>query len=215
MGWEKIYAEKGEVQKKPKRIAFDFMKRLKPKSRILDVGCGTGRHLVPFVAEGHEVTGIDPSSTALRILRKRLKDAGLSAELKEASFQKLPFRSNSFDAVFCSDVLHHDMLSGCAQGAKEILRVLKPGGVLAVDLMSIHDSRLSKGTEVEPNTFVLNDGLEAGVPHHFFSKEEVESIFEGVEKISLKHTNRKSSKEAKTLFRVDKIGKWVLFARKR
>jgi ubiquinone/menaquinone biosynthesis C-methylase UbiE len=64
--------------------------------RILDVGCGTGDHLLLFRRKGCDVTGIDPSPFMLDVARRKLRNR---AELREGTAEDLPFSDNEFDIV--------------------------------------------------------------------------------------------------------------------
>lgn len=64
--------------------------------RFLDVGCGTGDHLLLFRRKGCDVTGIDPSPSMLDAARQKLANR---AELREGSAEDLPFSDNEFDIV--------------------------------------------------------------------------------------------------------------------
>ncbi len=90
------------------------------EDRILDVGVGLGRLLAPL--ETHRRHGVDISLDYLRFARA----AGIDAVF--ARIEDLPYRSDVFDIVCCSDVLEHVFdLYGCT---KEMLRVLRPNGLL-------------------------------------------------------------------------------------
>jgi SAM-dependent methyltransferase len=56
---------------------------------ILDVGCATGRVMIPLLEAGHSVDGIDPSEDALDILRRKLSARGLKAKLANQTMQSL------------------------------------------------------------------------------------------------------------------------------
>ena len=53
---------------------------LPPRSRILDIGCGTGRHSIELARRGYQVTGVDISSGMLTEAKKRAEEAGVSVE---------------------------------------------------------------------------------------------------------------------------------------
>jgi len=97
---------------------------LLPGVRCLDVGCGDGQAAVAWMnGRGSEYVGVDVSEEAVA----RARSIGLDARhIEDAS--ALPFEPNSFDVVVCLEVLEH--LFAPAEAATEILRVLKPGGVL-------------------------------------------------------------------------------------
>lgn len=90
--------------------------------RILDAGCGTGRHLPGLVAAGCRVTGADFSSGMLAVARHRAP----GVPLVRADLQRgLPFAAKAFDAALCALVGEH--LSDLDACFAEIARVLPPG----------------------------------------------------------------------------------------
>jgi ubiquinone/menaquinone biosynthesis C-methylase UbiE len=111
----------------------DFLDRmLQQTCKLLDLGCGTGRHLVHFAARGFDVTGVDLSDAMLRIVEEKLVDAQQSASLLKSDICHMPEVGDStFDAVI-------SMFStlGMMRGYKnrmacmhEVFRVLKPQGL--------------------------------------------------------------------------------------
>lgn len=109
---------------------------------LLDAGCGTGgliRRLAPARPDWRW-TGIDLSPVACEFARGRV---GAGVEICEGSVTQLPFVESTFDAVVSADVLYHVDDDGAA--LREAFRVLKPGGVLTINvpayrwLWSYHD----------------------------------------------------------------------------
>jgi SAM-dependent methyltransferase len=74
---------------------------LPPGSRVLDVGCGTGRHAVPLAGLGLQVTGVDLSPAMLSHARTRAAEAGVELTLVEADARELPPELGPFDAAIC------------------------------------------------------------------------------------------------------------------
>jgi SAM-dependent methyltransferase len=91
-------------------------------ARVLDIGCGTGLTLSQLPTGTWRV-GLDLSRTALRLARLRVPGVPLIGGAAGA----LPFADRSFDAVLALDVLEH--LDDDLAAAREMRRVLKPGGV--------------------------------------------------------------------------------------
>lgn len=98
--------------------------------RVLDVACGTGIVACRIAASGAAVTGLDPVADHLTRAKQRAQDEGVSPRWIEASAESLPFRQPEFDLVTC----HHGLqyLADPALAAKEMRRVIKPGGRVAV-----------------------------------------------------------------------------------
>jgi ubiquinone/menaquinone biosynthesis C-methylase UbiE len=96
--------------------------------RVLDLGCGTGANMV-MVGASAEVYGVDFAAEALLCCKKR----GLS-RVAAASAPVLPFADSVFDIVYSCDVLSHRSITSKADVIVEIGRVLRPGGLLILNL---------------------------------------------------------------------------------
>ena len=71
-GWDRIFKEKGKVWVKPQEDIPKLSRKWKKEGmkRILDLGCGTGRHLVYLAKKGFEAYGIDIAEEGIKIARK-------------------------------------------------------------------------------------------------------------------------------------------------
>ena len=98
-----------------------------PNARILDLGTRTGGLLMAAAEHGQKTIGIDIAFRWLIIARKRLEEAGQSAQLVCCCAEFLPFRERSFDLVLAENVLEHTAQQ--RELIEEAHRVLKPGGV--------------------------------------------------------------------------------------
>jgi ubiquinone/menaquinone biosynthesis C-methylase UbiE len=94
--------------------------------RVLEVGCGAGTDLVRFAKGGAIVTGVDLSSSAIALARKNFEQQGLSADLREADGEHLPFADGSFDLVYAHGVIQYT--PDTERIVEECRRVLTPGG---------------------------------------------------------------------------------------
>jgi SAM-dependent methyltransferase len=97
-----------------------------PDARVLDVGCGDGRHIVEAARRGTMAIGVDYDLAELRRARERLGKHRVDLIAADASH--LPFRTGTFDAVVCTETLEH--LPGDVGAIAEIARSLRNGGVL-------------------------------------------------------------------------------------
>ena len=97
--------------------------------RVLDVGCGTGRHALRLAARGADVTGLDPSPEMLAVAREQARLAGLTLTLEPGGFGALP-TGGDFDLVVCNLVLCHvPDLDAAIAG---IAACLRPGGRVVI-----------------------------------------------------------------------------------
>ncbi len=124
------------------RLIFQALEAELPDWRqkeILDVGCGTGA-ILKELGNPEKNVGIDLAPEAISFCRQR----GLN-NVRQGDICALPFADASFDAVICSSVLYHQWVADLAGAVREMHRVLRPGGVLLVNvpafpfLHSAHD----------------------------------------------------------------------------
>lgn len=99
---------------------------------VLDVGCGAGTDLVRFARGGARVTGVDLAPSAIALARRNFEQQGLTADLREASGERLPFPDASFDLVFAHGVVQY--APDDAAVVRECHRVLRPGGQAIVQV---------------------------------------------------------------------------------
>jgi 2-polyprenyl-6-hydroxyphenyl methylase/3-demethylubiquinone-9 3-methyltransferase len=102
--------------------------------QLLDVGCGGGLLAEEFARLGCAVTGVDPSQESLTAARAHAAAAGLGIRYERASGEALPFAAESFDVVYCCDVMEH--VNDVGQVIVETARVLRPGGVFLYDTIN-------------------------------------------------------------------------------
>jgi SAM-dependent methyltransferase len=181
--WQYWYPRKeGTVE--PEIPKLEELLRKNDASKILDFGCGTGRHVIYFAKKGFEVYGFDASETAIERAREVLKSENLFADLRVWDMTKpLPYESRFFDAVLAVRVMHHTYMDNIKRIVKEIDRVLKKGGYLFLQVPAFEETLKwrqegLKSEEPEPRTYVYSEGEEKGIPHHHFTKEELLRLFE-------------------------------------
>jgi ubiquinone/menaquinone biosynthesis C-methylase UbiE len=94
------------------------------RGRCLDVGCGTGVHLVSLADAGWSVVGVDASADQLRVARQRAR--AQMAAIIQGDVGRLPFAGDAFDLVVSA--FTHTDVDDFARLAAEVRRVLRPHG---------------------------------------------------------------------------------------
>ena len=113
---------------------------VKPSHRVLLVGSGTGRDLLPLAALGCRVTGIEPAERAVALARRALDARGLDATLVCGYFEDVPI-DGRFDVVDFS----HGCYSFIPESARRVdvlrkaVRHLGPGGLVVLSVLSSSD----------------------------------------------------------------------------
>lgn len=112
---------------------------------MLDVGCGTGSLAIVAkrrVGPAGKVFGIDPSPEMIARAGSKAAKGGIDVSFKSAVAEALPFPDAQFDVVLSTLMLHHLPRPVRQQCAREIRRVLSPGGrVLVVDFAQPQDNK--------------------------------------------------------------------------
>jgi SAM-dependent methyltransferase len=160
-----------------RRFAERFFEK---PGRLIDLGCGTGRLLVPFARRGFECVGVDLSDAMLTIAREKMERAGLQVELRKANLVELQaFPSESFDYAACL-FSTFGMIRGRAhrqQMLGHVRRMLKPGGRF---VLHVHNrgflswNPFAKGDRTAPQHY-------GGAPLtlHHFTKREIQRDLNG------------------------------------
>lgn len=153
------------------------------KQNFLDLGCGLGRHTIQFAKAGFRTFGFDLSQDSIKKTEEYAKEAGVEVELKVGDMLELPYKDNSFDCVYCRNVISHTDTKGMKQIAAELKRILKNDGECYLTL----GSKQSWGYQqnwpvVDENAKIrVEDGPENGIPHFYADYDLVTELFKDFE----------------------------------
>jgi ubiquinone/menaquinone biosynthesis C-methylase UbiE len=103
--------------------------------RVLEIGVGAGTDFVNWARHGAVLSGIDLTQQGVDLAGERLALEGLSADLRVADAENLPFEDDSFDIAYSYGVLHHS--PDTEKTISEVHRVLKPGGTALIMLYNL------------------------------------------------------------------------------
>lgn len=187
--WDKIYREQGEVQHEvlPTVIIASEIFTKHNCSKVMDLGCGTGRHTIYLANKGFHVYATDVSETGLEITKSKVHNLDLgNVEFRQHDMRDIPFESGFLDAILCVWTTGHGTLSDAQRNVNEMYRVLKSSGIVVIDYISTDDAHYGKGQMIEKDTFLNNMEGEESIPHHYSSREEIESLYHQFNYVDIK-----------------------------
>lgn len=186
--WDSIY----KSDKKRCVSSLNSLLRVMPvfKSRrvkrILDIGCGSGRHSIYLAKKGFKVVGIDISEEAIMSVRRLANKEKANAEFLVGRMEKLPFKDEEFDGLISLRVLNHGRRKDVEMAINEIFRVLKKGGIGFISVIKILGRKRTLGVTkinglpvkiIESYTYVPLEGKEKGIVHFSFNKKTLLYFF--------------------------------------
>jgi ubiquinone/menaquinone biosynthesis C-methylase UbiE len=205
--WDALYREHGIIQMEPAPRAVNAIKFLKQNNarRVLDLGCGTGRHTIILVNEGFDTYGCDSSEKGLEIASGVIKEA----KFKQCDMTSLPYEDGFFNGIICNFVIQHGRTSDIRKAVSEMYRVLRQGGILYLTVISTDHPKSLTGEEIEPNTRINTVDIDGDIPHHFFAEKEMKELFREFKILSLKHFKGESQANPGKM-----MAAWELYAQK-
>lgn len=136
--------------------------------RVLDLGCGVGRHALYLAAAGLDCTGVDASASAIDSVAAAAGQAGLHIDLRQSGFTELPFGDAVFDHVLAFNVIYHGDEPAVSAALAEVRRVLRPGGLYQSTMLSKRNRHHGRGIEISANAFVQPDADDDKVHPHLY-----------------------------------------------
>ncbi|HEU5417683.1 MAG TPA: class I SAM-dependent methyltransferase [Streptosporangiaceae bacterium] len=149
---------------------------VRPGEEVLDVGCGTGNAAIRAAQAGARAVGVDPTPELFGAGRRLAAGAGVEVEWIEGDAEALPFADGTFDVVV--SVLGVMFAPRHQAAADELVRVLRPGGRLALICCWTPGSAISRvfGTIAR---YLPPPPPSAAPPVLWGSEDHVRSLFAG------------------------------------
>lgn len=164
------------------QAAIRVLLGLKPGQTLLDVAAGTGRIAIPLAEKGIRVTLFDISHAMLSLARENAEAKRIGAlQCTEGSLRSLPFADERFDAVIANRFLHLYPVSLYRPFVLEMWRLLRPGGVLLVQV----NSALAGGVVLPLSRQVWRRLARKNNLSFLTWPHQIPEIFTGMEDVSL------------------------------
>ena len=161
------------------------------RKRVLDLGCGLGRHSILFSRYGFEVSALDSSEDAIGSLRKYSEENKLDIQCRVGDMHELPYDDGSFDCIFAFLSISHTDSEGIKKVLSEIRRVLVPNGAVFFTLCSKDTWSFTEGNspKVDENTIMKTQGAEEGIPHFYVDKDDIIELMKDFRLIRVRHVD--------------------------
>lgn len=173
--WDCVANKWNQYRKEPMHEVEEFLKG--KWGKILDVGCGSGRH---FSCIEGELYGVDFSSKMIELAQKKAKQLGLGAHLEQSEADSLRFPASFFDSVICINTIHClETKEKREKSLKEIFRVLKSGGDALITVWSKNQKRIN-GKTGDVHVPWTVDGKKLQRYYYIYQKEELETLIKEI-----------------------------------
>lgn len=170
------------------------------KRDFLDLGCGLGRHTIQFAKVGFSTSGFDLSETSVARTAEYAKESGMKVDLKVGDMLNLPYADQSFDCIYCRNVISHTDTKGMKKMVSELKRVLKKDGECYLTLGSKESWGFKQDWPVvDENTKIrVEDGPENGIPHFYADYDLIFDLFKDFEIVKVFQVEDFVEKDDKT-----------------
>lgn len=163
-GWDSLY-KKGRQGKYPNEMLVRFINKNFPligrsEIRVLDLGFGTGRHLVFLAEEGFSTYGLEYSKDAFEIAKCILNERHLDADLKLGLATDKSVYGQNFDGIVDVACIQHNLYSDIEKIIDNVYDSLKVGGHFFSLIKNSSDSLFNQGVALDNKTKSYPGGIE-------------------------------------------------------
>ena len=158
-------------------IEFSDNNNIGKGDKVLDLGCGVGRHSIYLAQRGAFVYAIDESEVAI----EKLKPESLSLNIDEAIQTKicdyLSFDAEAiFDYIIAFNVIYHGDVLHFKESISKCYEMLKPGGKLFFTCPSKSDAKYGSGEKIAEHTYESLNSIHPGDIHYFSDENELREM---------------------------------------
>lgn len=187
--WNELFKDKSLVIAEPNPNFVEFFEDLTKRARlskVIDLGCGTGRHSLYVADKGFYVHAVDEAETALEHLR--MVSCGRNIKISMYNLSDLSGIDEKYDLGICVNVLGHGRIGELERMFCEIERVINKGGYIFLVVTPadfIKYVKLPGTVEIEKNSYLGIDAPDGDIVHHFYSEEELRSLLKNYDDVRI------------------------------
>ena len=154
--WDGRFKEKKYFLKWPDEMVVRFLAKNNGKrnQKVLDLGCGSGRHCELLIKQGYQVYGCDVSANAIKMTIERIRKLNLKGKFEVSYFNSLPYENEFFDMIIAWHSIYYNNFKTLLETINEISRVLKKNGLFLFSMISTGDFRETYGKTTDGITYV-------------------------------------------------------------
>lgn len=185
--WKNFHSNREKLDRFPKYPATIMIKTLfgnylkkkifiSKKTRVIDVGCGFGNNLIPFLDIGCKTYGLEIDDRICKvtedIINKKYNKNSIT--LKVGHNRKIPFNSNFFDLMITNTLHYEENFKDINIALREFQRVLKPNGVLYLETVANKHDFFKISKKIKKNIYInqdKKDKIRYNKTFFFFEKE--------------------------------------------
>jgi ubiquinone/menaquinone biosynthesis C-methylase UbiE len=147
------------------------------EKKILDCGAGGRRPpLAIFKDQGYETMGLEISDQSLERTREFESEFGYDLHIQKGDLREIPLKDESMSFVYSYNTIFHLPKAEIKAALHEFNRVIKPGGLCFINLLTTEDHGYGEGEEIRPGEFQQEEMGEQ-VLHCYHKKDEAEAYF--------------------------------------
>ena len=196
--WNELLKQSRHHLRYPNEYLVSFcLRNFKKGFKVLDLGCGAGRHTKLLAENGFDFYACDYAKSGIEATKELLKGTISSTSLIDerlvvADMVSLPYENEFFDGLVCQGVLMYTTKESLELTVQEIYRILKKGAFAYFAVKNKGDYRYENGIKSDDFNVIINETdktrsayCENGNAWHFFDKDEIEKVYSKFSKLEV------------------------------
>jgi tellurite methyltransferase len=183
MHWDAYWREGKQLEtwRRPAPEVLELIAGESPSvhPRVLDLGCGLGRHAIAFALAGYQVSAIDVSPTAIAYLQSWAAELGLAIQTQRRDALDDFAAAGTFDIVVSYNVIYHGYRRDLAEAIRRAYNLLRPGGIFFFTCPTRRDGKYGFGEEVAPHNYLCTLSTTPGDIHYFADEADLDAMLAG------------------------------------